>query len=505
MLTLSFLGAAGEVTGSSFLVDTGAARILVDCGMFQGGRDADAKNRAALDFDVGALDAVLLTHAHIDHSGLLPRLCARGFRGPIFATPATCDLVSVMLQDSAHIQEKDAQWARERAERDRAPESGRRREGDGHGRRTASAHGGGRERAGEADRGATHRAADDPVDPLYTVAEAQACLRQFRPMGYDVAFAPAPGVEARFRDAGHILGSAVLETWFGAATRRHKIVFSGDLGQPGRPLVADPVRVPDADTVVVESTYGNRLHKTLASTYDEFAAVLATTLPRGNVLIPAFAVGRTQEVIHVLADLVRQQRAPALTVFVDSPLAAMATRIHARHGALQDGESREVARWLAAHPQRMRVQFTETPQDSMAINAISRGAVIIAASGMCEGGRIRHHLRHLLPRSETAIVFTGFQAAGTLGRSLVDGAARVRLFREEVPVRASIHTIGGLSAHGDRAALLGWMRGFTTPPARAFVVHGERGTAEDFAAALRAELHLPSVTVPGPGERFDLA
>ena len=505
MLTLAFLGAAGEVTGSSYRVDADGARVLVDCGMFQGGRDADAKNRSALDFDAGALDAVLLTHAHIDHSGLLPRLCARGFRGPIYATPATIDLVSVMLQDSAHIQEKDAQWARERAERDRAHEPERRREPGRRADRAANARGGGRDRAADAAHVVAPRAADEDFEPLYTVAEAQACLRQFRAVGYDVVFTPAPGVEARFRDAGHILGSALLETWFGTATRRHKIVFSGDLGQPGRPLVADPVRVPDADTVVVESTYGNRLHKTLASTYEEFAQVLSTTLPRGNVVIPAFAVGRTQEVIHVLADLVRQQRAPVLTVFVDSPLATMATRIHARYGALQDGESREVARWLAAHPQRMRVQFTETPQDSMAINAISRGAVIIAASGMCEGGRIRHHLRHLLPRSESAIVFTGFQAAGTLGRSLVDGATRVRLFREEVPVRASIHTIGGLSAHGDRAALLDWLRGFTTPPSRAFVVHGERETAENFALALRDELHFPSVTVPGPGECVELA
>ena len=515
MLTLSFLGAAGEVTGSSYLVDTGTVRVLVDCGMFQGGRDADAKNRAALGFDVGALDAVLLTHAHIDHSGLLPRLCARGFRGPIYATPATCDLVAVMLQDSAHIQEKDAQWARERAERSARPAPGHRKETGGHHRRAVPAHGAGqgghgraadagRRRGGDAGAGTSPPADDDLATPLYTVAEAQACLRQFKPVGYDQVFAPAPGVEARFRDAGHILGSAVVEAWFAADSGRHKIVFSGDLGQPGRPLVADPVRVPDADTVVVESTYGNRLHRSLASTYDELAQVLATTLPRGNVVIPAFAVGRTQEVIHVLADLVRQQRAPTLTVFVDSPLATMATRIHSRYGALQDGESREVARWLAAHPQRMRVLFTETPQDSMAINAISRGAVIIAASGMCEGGRIRHHLRHLLPRSEAAIVFTGFQAAGTMGRALVDGARHVRLFREDVPVRASLHTIGGLSAHGDRAALLGWLSGFTTPPARAFVVHGERDTAEGFADALRDELHFPSVTVPGPGARFDL-
>jgi metallo-beta-lactamase family protein len=484
-VAITFLGAAGEVTGSCYRVDCREGRFLVDCGMFQGGRDADERNAGALDFDVAALDFVVLTHAHIDHSGLLPKLTARGFRGPIIATPATTDLARVMLPDSAHIQEKEHEWARER-DRQRPPRNAGRRHAD-------------RPRAGADGRG------DEGPEPLYTLADAEHCLRQFRPQAYDVETAPKPGLALRFRDAGHILGSAIAEIWIGTGAARRKLVFSGDIGQPGRPVLADPTPVPDADVLVVESTYGDRLHKDLATTYDEISAVLGSTLPRGNVVIPAFAVGRTQEVIHVLADLVRQQRAPVLTVFVDSPLATMATRIHARYGALQDGESREVARWLAAHPQRMRVQFTETPQDSMAINAISRGAVIIAASGMCEGGRIRHHLRHLLPRSESAVVFTGFQAAGTLGRSLVDGATRVRLFREEVAVRASIHTIGGLSAHGDRAALLDWLRGFTTPPSRAFVVHGERDTAENFALALRDELHFPSVTVPGPGECVELA
>ena len=471
-VTLGFLGAAGEVTGSCFRVDCAQGRFLVDCGMFQGGRAADDSNRAALDFDVRALDFVVLTHAHIDHSGLLPRLVALGFRGPIHATAATADLAAVMLPDSAHIQQKEYEWAR--AHRDRA---------------------GGRDRRRDAGFAAT---GDDA--PLYTLDDAEDCLRRFRSVPYDHETPLAPGIVLRLRNAGHILGSAIAEVWIGNDGARRKLVFSGDLGQPNRPVLPDPTSVADTDALVVESTYGNRLHKSLATTYDEIAAVLTRTLPRGNVLIPAFAVGRTQEVLHVLADLVRQGRAPALNVFVDSPLAARATAITAKYAATLDRDTRDLAGWLAAHRDRVRITFTETPQDSMAINALRSGAVIVAASGMCEAGRIKHHLRHNLPREECAIVFTGFQAAGTLGRQLVDGASRVRLFREEVPVRASRHTIGGLSAHADQAALLGWLQGFRRPPTRCYVVHGEQSVATGFAELVRDRLQWPAVHVPVRGD-----
>ena len=481
-VTITFLGAAGEVTGSCFRVDCAQARFLVDCGMFQGGRDADERNAAALDFDVAALDFVVLTHAHIDHSGLLPRLTALGYRGPIIATPATTDLAQVMLPDSAHIQEKESEWARERtAARAAGPRRAKR----------------------------THRPDDAPADaaaaPLYGIADAERCLRQFRPLAYEVEAKPMPGIVLRLRDAGHILGSAIAEISIGDGASRRKLVFSGDIGQPGRPVLADPTPVRDADVVVVESTYGDRLHKDLATTYDEISAVLGKTLPRGNVVIPAFAVGRTQEVLYVLADLVRLERAPPLTIFVDSPLATRATEITARYAPILDRESRDLAAWLVRHRDRVRVVFTESPQDSMAINEIRSGAVIVAASGMCEAGRIKHHLRHNLPRAECAIVFTGFQAGGTLGRQIVDGASRVRLFREDVPVRASVHTIGGLSAHGDQAALLGWLGGFEQPPARAFVVHGERDTAVGFAALVRERLRWPSVEIPARGDRMRIA
>ncbi|MBK7744580.1 MAG: MBL fold metallo-hydrolase [Betaproteobacteria bacterium] len=484
-VAISFLGAAGEVTGSCFRVDCGQGRFLVDCGMFQGGRDADEKNASALDFDAATLDFVVLTHAHIDHSGLLPRLTARGFRGPIYATPATADLAGVMLPDSAHIQEKESEWARERE----------------HDRRSAP-------RRAQGERRAGHRAPPEPpadAVPLYTLADAERCLRQFRPLAYDVETDPRPGIALRFRDAGHILGSAIAEIRIGDGGARRKLVFSGDIGQPGRPVLGDPTPVPDADVLVVESTYGDRLHKDLATTYDEFAGVLARTLPRGNVVIPAFAVGRTQEVLYVLADLVRLGRAPALTIFVDSPLATRATEITARYASILDRESRDLAAWQARHRDRVRVVFTESPQDSMAINEIRSGAVIVAASGMCDAGRVKHHLRLNLPRPECAIVFTGFQAGGTLGRQIVDGAAHVRLFRQDVAVRASVHTIGGLSAHGDQAALLGWLAGFRRPPARVFVVHGERDTALGFGALIRERLHWPSVEIPARGDRIPLA
>ena len=473
-IDVTFFGAAGEVTGSCYRVDTRDARFLVECGMFQGGRDADDKNAAALDFDVRALDFVVITHAHIDHSGLLPRLAARGFLGPVYATPATIDLLGVMLPDSAHIHEMEFARAREVAPR---------RFGRG---------------ARLPNRGGPR--GEPAVAPLYTVADAQRSLSLLAPVAYDRLFAPKASIRFRFRDAGHILGSSIVELWADIEGGTRKLVFSGDLGQPGRPVMDDPTPIADADAVIVESTYGNRLHKSLATTYDELAQVLASTLPRGNVIIPAFAVGRTQEVLYVLADLVRQGRAPALNIFVDSPLATRATEITAKYAAILDRESRDLAGWVARNKDKVRVRFTETPQDSMAINNVTRGAVIVAASGMCEGGRIRHHLRHNLPREECAIVFTGFQAAGTLGREIVDGASRVRLFRDDVPVRASVHTIGGLSAHGDQDALVAWLSAFHAPPARAFVVHGERATAVGFAELVRERLHWPSVEVPQQGD-----
>ena len=429
--SLTFLGAAGEVTGSCTLVDTGEVKFLVDCGMFQGGRAALARNRR-FGFDPKGIAFVLLSHAHIDHSGLLPRLAAGGFTGPVYATGATGELLSIMLPDSAHLQEREA---------------GR-----------------------------------DGAAPLYTVAQARASLALLRVADYGVAFRPHKGVRCVFRDAGHVLGSAIVEVFLGAG----KIVFSGDLGQPGHPLMQNPAAIGEADVLLVESTYGDRNHKSMVQTLDEFAFALNDTLAsrRGNVVIPSFAVGRTQDILYFIAELRRQGRIPPADVYVDSPMAAAATRIALRHVEL---------------PELERVCFTESLEESMRINAVRAGAVIISASGMCEGGRIRHHLRYNISRPECAIVFVGFQAAGTLGRQIVDGAKTVRIFREPYPVRAKIFTINGLSAHADRDALLGWLGHFRRPPRRTWVVHGEPLAAQALCVAI--EQHYGwSARVPRLGE-----
>ncbi|HZV55834.1 MAG TPA: MBL fold metallo-hydrolase [Rhodocyclaceae bacterium] len=465
-MRISFLGAAREVTGSCFLVEGGGARFLVDCGMFQGGREAYRRNLSALalGFPAKALDFVILTHAHIDHSGLLPRLTAFGFRGPVYATPATCDLAEVLLLDSAHIQEKEAEWEN-------------RHEQARHARR-------GWERA-----------------PLYTVNQARECLRQLRPCPYDTEWQPHSGIRFVLRDAGHILGSAIVELWLTEDAKTRKIVFSGDLGQPARPVLRDPTFITEADVLIVESTYGNRRHKTLTETEDELVWAFEDTLRHkgGNIIMPAFAVGRTQEVLFILTDLVRHGRLPPMAIHVDSPMAESATGLTLRHQDLLDAETRELIVWQQRHPDRPSIRFVQEVEESMALNEIRSGAVIIAASGMCDAGRVKHHLRYNLSRRECSVVITGFQAAGTLGRRLVDGARWVRIFGEELPVRADIYTIGGLSAHADRDALLGWLRHFKRPPARCFIVHGEAQTALLFAAAVR-ELGWPDVVVPEFGE-----
>jgi metallo-beta-lactamase family protein len=465
-MRLTFIGAAQEVTGSSFLVETDSARFLVDCGMFQGARAARERNLKPWPFDPRQIDFVLLTHAHIDHSGLLPRLCALGFRGPIYTTQATVDLLSVMLLDSAFIQE--GEWARAQRKGGRPPR------------------------------------ADAPA-MLYTVAQAESCLEQLQGTAYDEDVQPHASVRCRFRDAGHILGSAIVEIWVTDEGRPRKLVFSGDLGQPGRPIVRDPTTIDSADVLVVESTYGNRLHRPLNETIDELVFVVEDTLRRrqGNIIIPAFALGRTQELLHLLLDLCRQGKLPRLQVFVDSPMANKVTEITWQHKEFLDDESRALLSLRRSHPEWLDLRFTRSVEESMALNRIKAGAIIVSASGMCDAGRIKHHLRHHLGRPECAILIIGFQAEGTLGRRLVDGDKHVRLFGEAIRVRASIHTIGGLSAHADQAALLQWLKGFSTGPQRSFVVHGEAQTACGFADRIADELGW-SVEAPAPGTRVDL-
>ena len=446
-MKLHFLGAAGEVTGSCFLVEGANARFLVDCGMIQGGREAPTRNRKQFEFDPESIDFVLLSHAHIDHSGLLPKLTRAGFSGPIFTTHASADLLGVMLPDSGHIQEYESE-------------------------REA------RRRGGKA------------TPPLYTVADAKACLEQVEGVEYDRELVPHPAVRVRFREAGHILGSAILEIWLGEVGRTTKLVFTGDLGQPGRPILRDPATIEDADILVMESTYGDREHTRLAATQEEMIGIIERTLYErgGNVIMPAFAVGRTQQVIYLLHQLVRQGRLRSPMIFVDSPMAAEATRITRAHLELFDAQARELVDWHALGWDLPNLHFTASVEESKALNQIRSGAIIISASGMCDAGRIRHHLLHNLPRRECSVMMPGFQAQGTLGRRLVDGVSRVRLFGEDIPVRAAIHRVDGLSAHADRTALLGWANAFRTPPARTFLVHGEAAAAQALAEDLR---HTP--------------
>jgi metallo-beta-lactamase family protein len=444
-LKLTFLGAAGEVTGSCHLVAAPHARFLLDCGMFQGGREARERNFAAFAFEPRSIDFVLLSHAHLDHCGLLPRLAKQGFRGRIHCTEATADLVEIMLMDSAHIHEKDAAWQAQR--------NGAR------------------------------------AEPLYTRADVAQVLSLVEAHPYDRDFLPGRGLRVCFRDAGHILGSAIVQAWVDEEGRETSLVFSGDLGQPSRPVVRDASPVESADVLLVESTYGNRNHKGMQATLDELVEAVTQTHARGgNLIVPAFALGRTQDLLVLLAEQTLAGRLGRLQVFVDSPLATAATQTTLRHAGDLDDSSRDLLRRMLAKTLPLEVHFTESVEDSKALNQIRSGAIIIAASGMCEAGRIRHHLERNLGREACGILFTGFQAAGTLGRRIVDGAHSVRLFGEELPVRAQVYTLGGLSAHADRDALLGWLRGFRRPPARTFTVHGEAETALEFARTIEREL-----------------
>lgn len=459
-MQLTFLGAAGEVTGSSYLIETGDVHFLVDCGMFQGGREAEHKNRAAFGFNPETLDFVLLTHAHIDHSGLLPRLGALGFRGPVYTTTATSDLLAVMLKDSAHIQEKEAEWQNKMDYRDR--------------------------------RKLGHEAA-----PLYTVTQAETLLRQVKGVDYDAEITPHPSVRCVFRDAGHILGSAIIEVWVNSGKGQKKIVFSGDLGQPGHPIVRDPTPIQQADVLVMESTYGNRLHRSMTDTLAELVHAVNDTLERkgGNVIVPAFSVGRTQDLLFLLVDLYRQGRLREMDIYVDSPMALAATDITLKHVELLDKETVSTMQWLIQNGGKPRIRFVQDVEESIQLNNVKHGAIIISASGMCDAGRIKHHLKYNLGRPECSILITGFQATGTLGRRLVDKAKYVKIFGQDVPVRADIYTIGGLSAHADQGGLMGWLRHFRAAPKQTFVVHGEPLNAETLAEAIRQQLQW-NVSVP---------
>lgn len=456
---LTFLGAAGTVTGSMHLVAAGGRRVLLDCGLFQGLKELRQRNWTQRVADPRGIDAVVLSHAHIDHCGYLPLLARQGFRGPIYCTAGTADLLDVVLPDAAHLQEEDA----ERANR----------------------HG---------------YAAHHPALPLYTVRDAHTALGLVaaRPYGERFPVAPPSGVSALLRPAGHILGSATVELQVDGT----RLVFSGDLGRYGRAILPDPQPVPVADVLLLESTYGDRSHP--AGAEQDLARIVGEAARRGGlVLVPAFAVDRTQELLWMLRRLEQTGRVPALPVYIDSPMAIEVTEIYGRH---PEDHDTQMAQALAAGDRPLtpaHLHVARTVEDSKAINAVRGPALVLSSSGMATGGRILHHLSQRLPDARNTVLLVGFQAAGTRGRALEDGARELKIFGQMVPVRASVERIDALSAHADREETLRWLAGFETAPRATYLVHGERDGAEGLAAAIRQGLRW-SVQIAEDGETVDL-
>lgn len=462
-MRLSFHGADRGVTGSCHMLETAEKRLLIDCGLYQGSRELEEDNADPFGFDPAAIDILLLTHAHLDHCGRIPLLVKRGFAGEIIATAATRELARLVLLDAAHLQEEDA-----------------------------------RRQASRSARGGTQRT---PA-PLYSVLDALTALDRFgRVAAYDRPIVLADGLEVTYRDAGHILGSAFLQVDAAAGGGKRRVLFSGDLGGSGRPLLRDPAKPPPADAVVMETTYGDRDHRPLDASVAELYEAISSTLERGgNAIIPTFALERAQEVLYYLARGVESGKLrQGLRVFLDSPMAISATEIFRRHPECY-GEAQATRFRDGADPFALPgLSFVHDAGESAALNRVSGGAVIMAGSGMCTGGRVRHHLKHNLWRREASVVFVGYVAHGTLGRQIVDGAKRVRIFGEDVAVQARIHTINGFSAHAGQHDLLAWHA--ASRPARTFLVHGEEEATRKFGALLKDT----EVTLPALGEAFELA
>jgi metallo-beta-lactamase family protein len=455
---LTFLGAAGTVTGAKFLVATDGIQLLLECGMFQGLRELRARNWDAPPVQPATLAAVLLSHAHIDHSGYLPRLARDGFSGPIFCSPGTADLLKIMLPDAARLQEEEAEFRN---------------------RKEATRH--------------------QPALPLFTVADAERALRLVKPTVFDQPFAPARDVEARFRMSGHILGASTVEVV--ASGRR--LVYSGDLGRYDVPVMRDPVTVGSADTLLIESTYGDRLHPAGDATPLIEQAVRRAVDRRGWLLVPAFAVGRTQDFLYLLRELEEAGRIPTIPVYLDSPMGIQSTTIYELHPEEHDPAATRVAAEGRRPFVPARFHVCRTADDSKELNDADGPGIIIAGSGMATGGRILHHLRRRLSDDRTTVLFVGYQAAGTRGRLLRDGAARLRIFGEDVPVRATIMATDALSAHADQAEIIRWLRDFAAAPAMTYCVHGEPAPAAALRAAIEQQLGW-RCAVAADGQRIDL-
>ena len=474
-MKITFLGATKTVTGSNFLVEAAGKKFLVDCGMYQGNAEKEYENEEPFAYDPQEIDFMLLTHAHIDHSGRIPKLYKEGYRNPIYAHKATCDLCSLMLPDSGHIQEMEIEWRNRK-----------------------------RERKGE-----------KPLPPLYTAEEAARCLEIFKPVNYDEIIDITPEIHVRFNDAGHMLGSSIIEIWAKEGDKEEKAVFTGDLGNNDIPLLNSPTMIDSADYLVMESTYGSRLHVRNEDKAELFLKIVSETLENGgNVVIPSFAVGRTQEILYELnkiketrddEEFIREyKKLMKSPVYVDSPLAISATEVFKDNMDLFDDETREEIMKGDNPLEFDGLQFTMTADESKALNENTIPSIIISASGMCEVGRIKHHLKHNLWDSKNTILFVGYQAPGTLGYSIVNGAKKVKIFGEEIAVNARIEYIEGYSGHADQEWLMNFIYSFREQkPKHIFLVHGELESQEVLKEKIETEAKLP-VTIPDYGETYEL-
>ena len=468
-MKIKFCGAASGVTGSCHLLQTDKHRVLLDCGQFQGGKAQEALNAEPFPFDPTEVEAVLLSHAHIDHCGRLPLLVKRGFTGKIYCTSATADLLKVMLEDSGYIHEKDAEWQSKR----------------------------------------NRRAGKPPVEPLYTFADAQATLDYVVPVEYDQLIKLNDEMRFVFNDAGHILGSAITELWVTEGEKEMKLVFTGDLGMTDRPILRDPTIIKKADCVIMETTYGSRNHTDNTMDVRKLIEIIVKTTRRGgNAVIPSFAVGRTQELIYELNRYYEEHNEYSkdlehLMVYVDSPMATTATEVFRRNAQVFDEETRSYI--LKGDDPLMfkNLRFTRSTEESQALNFDPSPKVIISASGMCEAGRIRHHLKHNLWNPKSSIIFVGYQAEGSLGRALVEGKKDVTLFGEEIHVEAEIYNLEGFSGHADQNGLFAWLASFQKAPKQVFLVHGEKESKEVFAELVHEKLGYEPIEVHGVSE-YDL-
>jgi metallo-beta-lactamase family protein len=462
-MRVEFLGGVRTVTGSATLLEKGSSKWLVDCGMFQGGEELEKRNWKIQPYQAKDLSFILLTHAHIDHSGLIPKLVKEGFRGKVICTKATLDLCEVMLQDSGHIQEMEAEWQNRKGKR-----------------------------AGKGE-----------AVPLYTADDAEKSLRYFQPVSYDETIHLADGVKVRFQDAGHILGSAIIEIWVQEGGEEKKIIFSGDLGNFDQPIIRDPSVIETGDVLWLESTYGDRLHKSREETVQELLKIVQEAIfHRAKVVIPAFAVERTQDIIYTLGQSIRRGILPPIPVYIDSPLAISATEIFKKNSDCFDRETQEILSGGENPLEIAGIRYTRTTEESKAINEDPRPGIIVSASGMCDSGRIQHHLKHHLWREESHIVILGYQAEGTVGRRIIDGAKTVKLFGEEIAVKAHIHTLGGFSAHADQKGLLDWLSHVHNPKLEVLINHGEEKISMGLSQLVSARFHFKTSVPQWREKRF---